>query len=184
MCKASVILREIVFKHHPDFNRRSAARRLAERSPGIFRVERLVEETMALVGGYKFIDGHHEDCNDGTEIKTASVYIFENQKSKTSFLGEVSNVRSPGGIDKTGALRVVIYNPANKQGEELRYYFLPKYMWEDDITVHPTSNVGKIRFNYHLITDKIKKFEDGRCETFEQLATRPANWKYSDLFKK
>ena len=75
MCKNGVLLRDIIFKYDPFFAS-AEAQKIFLRDPANIRVERMIEQTMALVGGYKSvgdcpIEGAHKDFSDGSECKTA-----------------------------------------------------------------------------------------------------------------
>ena len=77
MCKNAVLLRDIIFKYDPFFAS-AETQKIFLRDPDNIRVERMIEQTMALVGGYKSvgdcpIEGVHKDFNDGSECKTASI---------------------------------------------------------------------------------------------------------------
>jgi aspartate/tyrosine/aromatic aminotransferase len=86
-----------------------------------------------------------------------------------SFAGEIGNVVTAGGSHKSGALRCVVYNPHKPQGE-LKYYFLPKDMWENHIVLHPTTGIGKIVYSYNSVKDEIVRFAGFQCKDFRELA--------------
>jgi hypothetical protein len=43
-------------------------------------------------------------------------------------------------------------------------------MWSQNITIHPSSGVGKVVYSYNRIHDEIIKFDGYRLNTFEELA--------------
>jgi hypothetical protein len=169
MCKKTSILSEIAIKHHPRFVRSQDLRNAAISDPDLFNVERIVEESMAAVGGYDFIDSSHCDFNDQdvSDSKTASIRLTSS-KSKNSFTGIIDGVVNPHGAAKAGALRCVVYNPHT---DGLRYYFLPKGVWDRLVYLHTKTGQGRISFTYNLERDSIDKLDQYRCESFEELAT-------------
>ena len=177
MNKTQRLLEDVIFPYHPEF-RMAAVRRFALRSPHLISIERSVEEAMAAAGGYEFIDGDHCDFPDGTDCKTASVRSRPRLEGSQSHVGEISNIMTAGGGEKKSALRCVIYCAPQ---DRLDYYFIPKSYWEERITVHPSSGVGKLVFSYHRGDDCIHSLEPFRVRDFEELAQSPrrrfAHWR-------
>ena len=171
MSKSLVLMRDVICIYHPDFRRSRDLQSYGLRQPHIFNVERLVEESLAAVGPYKFIDGEHCDFDDGTDSKTASIRVNPVRVGGNSHTGEISNVETAGGGRKMGALRCTIYNPHQ---DNLKFYFLPRDMWSQNITIHPTSWIGKIMYTYHRPSDYINKLEGYQCSSFEELARMSA----------
>jgi hypothetical protein len=167
MSKHYVLMRDVITQYHPQFRKSTALCEYGLTNPHIFNVERLVEECMAAVGPYEFIDGDHADFSDGSDCKTASIRLKVAGTSINSFTGEISGVETAGGGRKAGALRAVIYNPHK---DKLMYYFLPKRVWANHITIHPTSGAGKVMFSYNKKHDDIVKFTGHECSSFRQLA--------------
>jgi hypothetical protein len=130
-------------------------------------VERLVEETMARVGGLQFIDAAHADFSDGSDAKTASIRVNSTKVGSNSHVGEITGVQTSGSGLKSGALRCVIYNP---HSDRLMYYFLPWHFWTQHITRHPSSGIGKIMYCYNAKTQSIVKFQDHQLSSFKALA--------------
>jgi len=160
--KEYLIMRDIVCKYHPDYK----GSRKAVKNAHHYNVELLVEETMAYVGKYKFIDGDHCDFSDGSDSKTVTIRYKD--KNQYTGIGEISNVISPGGSEKQGALRIVAYNSIT---QSLMYYFLPKKHWSKlNINIHPTTNLGRLFFNYSVKSDTVKKFIGFECKDFATLA--------------
>lgn len=163
MCKNETILKEIIFKYHPDYQK---SRVLKTVNPNHFNVEHLIEETLSIVGKYKHINAAHADFSDGSDSKTASISITPNFNRANIFAGCIGNVVSRAGVQKIGALRCIIYNP---HYSTLMYYYLPKSFWET-ILETGKANSNKIRFTYNIGTDEIAKFERFRKDDFEELA--------------
>lgn len=167
MSKAQVLMRDVITEYHPEFRRSQDLRRYGQENPTIFNVERLIEESLAAVGSYRFIDAAHADFDDGTDSKTASIRVNPSAPGRNTHIGEISNVETAGGGQKAGALRCIIYNPHQ---DGLRYYFLPKSHWQHWITLHPSSGIGKIKYTYNRVRDEIPKFLGFECGSFEELA--------------
>jgi len=163
VCKNETILKEIIFKHHPDFQ---DSRVLKKQNPNHFNVEYLIEETLSIVGNYKHINAAHADFSDGSDSKTASISLTSNLNRQNLFSGCIANVVSKAGVQKIGALRCIIYNP---HYDRLMYYYLPKEFWKT-ILETGKANSDKIRFTYNIGTDTIAKFEQYRKPNFEALA--------------
>lgn len=167
MSKQLVLMRDVICIYHPEFRHSADLRRYGMAHPEIFNVERLIEESLAAVGPYRFIDGDHEDFSDGTDSKTASIRVNPARPGCNTHTGEITGVETAGGGRKAGALRCTIYNPHT---DGLKFYFLPKSMWSQKITIHPTSGVGKIVYTYNRLSDSIPKFRGYECTNFEELA--------------
>jgi hypothetical protein len=167
MSKNHVLMRDVISRYHPAFRASADLRRYGLAHSDIFNVERLVEESLAAVGPYEFIDGEHADFSDGTDSKTASIYPTALTHTGRTFKGEISGVETAGGGQKSGGLRCVIYNPHR---DCLMYYFLPKSFWRQYIVIHPSSQIGKVQFTYNKEHNYIPKFWGMECEGFEQLA--------------
>lgn len=171
MSKNVVLFREVIFKYHPAFKSSLELQAYAKKNPDMFNVPRLIEESFAAVGPYKFIDGSHADFSDGTDSKTASIGVNSTTVNGNSFSGAVHSVVTSAGSLKQGGLRVVIYNPHE---DNLMYYYLPKNFWSNHITMHNKKNAGMISYTYNKTTCSIKKFENYRVGSFRQLALHPA----------
>jgi len=168
--KEHIILNEIVFKHHPDFVNNDQIQSIMLNYIDIVRVERLVEHTMAHVGGYKFIDGDHCDFDDGSECKTASVRPSPSTPNSSSYALEISNVISSGGCAKTGPIRVVLYNP---HVYELRYYYLPaNEIHKIGVNIHPTTKTGRLFATWNSAKDICNKLDRYKCDSFVELAQK------------
>jgi len=173
MNKNTLMMQKIIFAYHPLFKTDLKLQTYALNDTEIFNVERLVEQSMAEAscGAYDFIDGSHEDFSDGTECKTASIRQNASKSSSANcntHNGEISNVSTAGGNQKSGAIRCVIYNP---HFHELQYYFIPKSWWAYNVTRHPTTGVGKIVFSYNRSNNTIAKLDKFKVLDFSTLAT-------------
>jgi hypothetical protein len=167
MSKQLVLIRDVICLYHPKFRRSKYMREYALNNPMIFNVERLVEESLAAVGPYRFIDAAHADFSDGTDSKTASIRANPSRPGCNTYTGEIAGVETAGGGQKSGGLRCTIYNPHT---DSLMYYYLPKRMWSQHITIHPSSGVGKVVYSYNRVHNDIIKFDGYQLSTFEQLA--------------
>ncbi|CAB4129815.1 hypothetical protein UFOVP116_127 [uncultured Caudovirales phage] len=167
MSKEFALMRDVITKYHPRFKRSKDLRNFGLSQPHIFNVTRLIEESLADIGDYEFIDAAHSDYSDGSDSKTASIRQQSRTETGNSFLGEIAAVSSAGGVLKEGALRCTIYNP---HIDGLQFYYLPKSMWQNHVTIHPTSGIGKVLFSWHKPTQKIKLLDDYQCGSFIELA--------------
>ena len=171
MSKNKLLATEIVAKYHPTYRRNADRKANLLKNPDHYKLTYLVEQAMASVGSHKFVDGHHYDLSDYSEIKTASIRMAPSTKGGCSFAGEITGVTGASGNEKIGPIRLVVYNPHTSS---LMYYMLPKDVWSQKITRHPTSGVGKVTYTYNSNTDAIAKFEDYRVKSFRQLALAKA----------
>lgn len=182
--KTSCILHEIIFKYHPDFKNDAHSRRIFEKHQDVINIEKLVEQTMAHIGGYNFVDGHGYDFDDGekydcpnSECKTASVRMNPVPRgSRVSHVLEISNIcrTGPQGGQKCGALRVVLYNAVT---HSLNFYFIPKHAWSEMIYLHPTSGIGKIVATWNSDTNTCNKLDEFEEDSFDVLAQLPPNYR-------
>ena len=172
-CKNTALLKEIIFDSLPEMFPTEESRAYALAHPRAFNCEYLVELSMERVGGLKYIDGEHADFLDGTDSKTASVNPRPVKKGQNSHRLEISNIMTAGGNQKSGALRVVLYNPLLKD-RKLRFYFVPKHVWMQSINRHPTTGIGRMFATYNRETDRIPKLDGCEVSDFETLAKIPA----------
>lgn len=158
MNKNFLLLDKIVNKYHPSFKHNSSLRKLAIKNPTIFNVERLIEETLAAVGGLDFVDeAGYDFLPDYSDSKTVTINC-------NSRIAEISGVQN-----KIGALRVVAYNSLINR---IDYFFLRHC----DVLSVKEPSYGKnsfkerIRFTYSL-DDHYSSFENFRVDSFEQLSS-------------
>lgn len=165
--KEKLLIQEIINKLHPKFVINPGLCEFALESPETFNVERLIEITMAHVGGYDYVDGDHYDFSDGSECKTASVRPSAN-RGGTSYSLEISNLVSGAGTIKSGPIRVVLYNP---HIQSLKYYFFPSGEVEKiGINIHPTSKKGRLFATWNSVTNTCNKLDIYEVDSFDTLA--------------
>jgi hypothetical protein len=111
MTRETVLMRDLICIYHPEFVSSQDMRRCGLHRPDLFNVERLVEESLAEVGGYKFVDAAHYDFSDFSDSKTTTV----NLKTRTAMVGNVEG--------KIGALRITAYNPHR---DRLDFFYVPQ----------------------------------------------------------
>lgn len=168
--KDNLLIREVIIPYHEDFRQNASMQRVALGNPDYFNTEKLVEHALVHASDGAYVqreNDDHADFSDGSDSKTAS--IRKAFRSKNSSLGEVSGVQARSGVLKEGALRVIVCNPHTN---ELMYYYLPKSFWQNCITIHPTSKLGKLVFSYDHLAKEIPKFANFRCDSFKDLATK------------
>jgi len=158
MSKNLVFMRDIVCKYHPEFRKSSDLRRFGLKHNDIFNIERLIEESLAAVGGYDFVDAEGYDFTDYSDSKTTSV------NQKTHYV-EVNNVET-----KIGALRITAYNPFKDSAD---YFFVPRCDLEH--LKRPCYGVNehkqRIKFSYSSVKENYYGyFEDYRVGSFKELA--------------
>lgn len=167
MCKTITLFKEIVNKYHPNFLGKEKLKEI-KLFPKIYNIEHLIELTMAHVGGYEFTDSSHFDFSDGSECKTASIRLNPTAPGRNTYKVEISNIVSPGGTQKSGNVRVVVYNPHDSS---VKYYFIPNNMIESlGINYHPTTNVGRVFATWNSIKNSIPKLDAYEVKTFKELA--------------
>lgn len=158
MSKNLVFMRDIVCKYHPDFRKSADLRSYGIKHNDIFNIERLIEESLAALGSYKFVDKEGYDFTDYSDSKTTSV----NQKT---CVVTVSSVET-----KIGALRITTYNPFRDAAD---YFFVPA---SELVRVKkPCYGVNehkeRIQFSYSSVKENYYGwFEDYRVGSFKELA--------------
>jgi hypothetical protein len=167
MSKHSVFMKEIVCKYHPEFTSSPDLQRYGLKHPEIFNIERLIEESLAAVGGYDFVDDEGRDfnCPDNSDSKTVS--IVNNGGYSNSKVIIIKNVDT-----KIGSLRVTIYNPYK---EDVDFLYIPKRyvrtLMENDGTSGRASGIKqRIRGTWNDYHDDYNKLERFRIMSFEALA--------------
>ena len=129
-----------------------------------YSVEHIVEDAMAHVGGYDYVDQDHYDNSDYSETKTGTLRKHDRRVT----IGNI--VSKHTGTPKAGDIRAVIYNEFT---QKLEYFFMPKSEWED-IREHGDANKGVLRASYNQHTGQIAKWERFRVKDFETLAKQAA----------
>lgn len=156
--KNYLFMRDIILRFHPDFEGTSYERNRDLKKAQHFNIPSLIEQSLAAVGGYDFIDAEGYDFSDYSDSKTVSI----NPTTGRATIGSVEN--------KIGALRVIVYNPI-KNG--IDYFFVPA----DEVAYckgpcyGKTDHKERIRFSYSKVAeDSYGWFEDYRVDSFEELA--------------
>jgi hypothetical protein len=151
-------MRDIICVYHPEFNKEGLLRSSGLSNPKRFNVEMLIEETLAAIGPYEFVDEEGYDFTDFSDSKTTSV----NQKTGKGTIGSVET--------KIGALRITVYNPFKDTAD---YFFVPKtHLNRVKLPCYGNeSHKERILFRYSSrYKDNYGWFEDYRVATFEDLA--------------
>ena len=160
MCKELVLLRDVINIHHPEFKNNKRLQQYALEKPNAFNVEFLIEESLAAVGGYNFVDEAGRDFDDpvDSDSKTVSLNVITRKC-------EITGVEN-----KIGALRITIYNPLKDAVDflymthkELLNYKLPCY--------GKNSFKERLCFNWNKRGDHYNSYEQFRVLDFEHLAT-------------
>jgi hypothetical protein len=162
MSKNFVLMRDVICYYHPAFVGSKALRKYGLAHSNIFDVERLIEECLAAVGGYTFVNEAGRDFNDRWNSDSKTTTLIINGKSKTA---EISSVET-----KIGSLRVTIYNPF-KDG--LDFMYIPKAgVDEMKECCYGRKGTGKerIRARWNERSDFYNSCERFRVGSFEELA--------------
>lgn len=166
MSKNLVLMREVITQYHPDFVTNNELNKYALSHPHIFDVPRLVEETLAYVGGYNFVDAYGHDFDDSVFSDSKTTSLCKNGRNAKVFtIGSVEH--------KIGSLRVIIYNP---WADSLDFMYIPK-----EHVVMLKEGCGakmhfkqKIRGTWNEDKDHYNKMEPYRVSSFVKLATMMA----------
>ena len=157
MSREVVLMRDLICQYHPEFVNSTDMRQCGLRRPDLFNVERLVEESLEAVGGYKFVDADHYDFDDFSDSKTGSV----NFKTRRV---EINSVET-----KIGALRITVYN---SHRNKLDYFFVPSHKL--DYVRSPcygnNSHKERIQFTWSHHNDCYNWFDRFRVGSFVELA--------------
>ena len=157
MTRETVLMRDLICLYHPEFVSSSDMRGCGLRRPDLFNVERLVEESLAAVGGYEFVDAEGYDFSDYSDSKTTSV----NLKTRRAEIGNCET--------KIGALRITAYNPHR---DRLDYFYVPTR--DMNYVRRPcygnNSHKERIIFNWNHNWDHYNSFDDFRVPSFVDLA--------------
>lgn len=159
--KHQLILRDIALEYLPQFQGREQEL-LANWD--CYNVERIVERTMAHLGGYEFVNAHGYDNSDYSETKTGTI----REHDRTATISGIITANT--GTPKVGDIRLVLYNEFHGI---LDYYFLPKAGWELQ-REYGKSNRDILRAKYNPDHDIIHKWKQWRVKDFETLAKMPA----------
>lgn len=151
-------MRDVVTRFHPDYQT-PAAKQIVLKAASVMNIERLIEHTLAAVGGYDFVDedGRDFNCVANSDSKTATVSA---EKSCLT-IGSVEN--------KIGSLRVVVFNAIT---ETVAYFYIPFESVRELQQADYGKNMHKsrIRACYNRKTDTYSRIEQYRVSSFEELA--------------
>jgi hypothetical protein len=150
-------MRDVICIYHPEFRASKDLRSYGIKHPDIFNVERLIEESLAAVGPYQFVDKEGYDFTDLSDSKTTTV----NANTRVVTISSVET--------KIGALRITAYNPFKDAADyfyvskrDMKYVKSPCYGNND--------HKERILFTYSKKGDNYNMFEDYRVRSFEELA--------------
>jgi hypothetical protein len=157
MSKHSVLMRDVICQYHPEFRKSRDLCEYGMKHADIFNVERLVEESLAALGPYFFVDQPGYDFTDFSDSKTTTINI----NTRVGSIGSVEN--------KIGALRITSYNPHKDcldyffvSKRDLKHVKLPCY----GVNEHKE----RIVFRWNAKHDHYNSFEDFRVNDFKALA--------------
>jgi hypothetical protein len=157
--KNYVLMRDIITKHHPKFIESDQVRKVGLENPEAFNIEFLIEQTLAYVGGYDFVDAAGYDFNDSckSDSKTTSV----NVKTRKVEINHVEN--------KIGALRITIFNPIK---DEVDFMFIPAYHVNNiSKACFGTSQFQRrVMMTWNNKQDHYNMFDKFRMPTFKDMA--------------
>jgi len=157
MTKNEILMRDVVCIYHPEFIASRDLRKYGMKHSDIFNIERLVEESLAAVGPYNYVDEKGYDFTDFSDSKTTTI----NANTRIGTIGSVET--------KIGALRITAYNPFKDAADffyvskrNLTHVKSPCYGTQD--------HKERILFKYSTKGDAYGMFEEYRVKTFEELA--------------
>jgi hypothetical protein len=150
-------MRDVICIYHPRFRNSPDIKRFGLECPEHFNIERLIEESLAAVGPYRFVDEDGYDFSDLSDSKTTTI-------NANTRVATISNVET-----KIGALRITAYNPFK---ESVDYFYVSKrdlkYVKSPCYGVH--DHKERIKFTYSSRGDAYGMFEDYRVKSFTELA--------------
>ena len=157
MSKNLVLMRDVICIYHPEFAASKDLRTYGIKHPDMFNIEGLIEQSLAAVGPYEFVDREGYDFTDLSDSKTTTINV-------NTRVGTISSVET-----KIGALRITAYNPFKESADffyvsknDMKYVKSPCYGNND--------HKERILFTYSKKGDTYGMFEDYRVKTFEDLA--------------
>jgi hypothetical protein len=150
-------MRDVICVYHPSFNSSRDLQKFGLEMPERFNIERLIEETLAALGPYRYVDEEGYDFTDYSDSKTTTI----NANTRVGTVGSVET--------KIGALRITAYNPFKESADyfyvskrDLKYVKSPCYGVND--------HKERIVFSYSKKGDNYGIFEDYRVKDFRELA--------------
>jgi len=157
MSKSLVFMRDVICRYHPSFKSSSDLQKFGLEMPERFNIEHLIEETLAAIGPYQFVDEEGYDFTDLSDSKTTTI-------NANTRVGTVSGVET-----KIGALRITAYNPF-KDAADFFYVSKRDLQYVKSPCYGVNSHKERILFTYSTKGDTYGMFEDYRVETFGELA--------------
>ena len=157
MSKSLVFMRDVICRYHPSFKSSSDLQKFGLEMPERFNIEHLIEETLAAIGPYQFVDEEGYDFTDLSDSKTTTI-------NANTRVGTVSSVET-----KIGALRITAYNPF-KDAADFFYVSKRDLQYVKSPCYGVNSHKERILFTYSTKGDTYGMFEDYRVETFGELA--------------
>ena len=157
MSKSLVLMRDVICIYHPEFRVSKDLRAYGMKHSDIFNIERLIEESLAAVGPYEFVDEEGYDFTDLSDSKTTTI----NANTRTGTIGSVET--------KIGALRITAYNPF-KQSADYFYVSKRNVKYVKSPCYGNSDHKERILFKWSEKGDTYNMFEDYRVKSFEDLA--------------
>ena len=157
MSKSLVLMRDVICMYHPSFKSSPDLQKFGLEMPERFNIEHLIEETLAAIGPYQFVDEEGYDFTDLSDSKTTTI-------NANTRVGTVSSVET-----KIGALRITAYNPF-KDAADFFYVSKRDLQYVKSPCYGVNSHKERILFTYSTKGDTYGMFEDYRVETFGELA--------------
>ena len=157
MSKSLVLMRDVICMYHPSFKSSPDLQKFGLEMPERFNIEHLIEETLAAIGPYQFVDEEGYDFTDLSDSKTTTI-------NANTRVGTVSSVET-----KIGALRITAYNPF-KDAADFFYVSKRDLQYVKSPCYGVNSHKERILFTYSTKGDTYGMFEDYSVETFGELA--------------
>jgi len=160
MSKNLVLMRDVICRYHPEFRRSRDLQAYGIKHADIFNVERLIEQSLAAVGGYDVVDeaGRDFNCPWNSDSKTATLHP---DRSKACGRARLNNVEN-----KIGSIRATIYNPFQ---DRLDFMYVP----HDRLLAHKerkSYDQQWLTLRWHPMLDHYHGFTDCLVADFEELA--------------
>jgi hypothetical protein len=122
--------------------------------PTHYDFSNLMEECIAHVGGYNFIDGSGKDFDDISESDAKLISLYKDNGKRCKSKSYRGIVRTN---NKIGALRVLCVNEFTNG---IDFFFIPKEKWEFLVT---NNKDGRIHFYYdsrfERYTERLREFQ-------------------------
>ena len=158
MTKNQIFMRDLICKYHPEFAKSADLRLYGLKHSDIFNIERLIEESLAAIGPYAFVDSDGYDFSDFSDSKTTTININTGKAN----VGSIET--------KIGALRITAFNPFKEAAD---FFFVPA----SHVPIVKTACYGVNSHKERILFTYSKKhqdhygfFEKYRVANFEELA--------------